>query len=152
MADQRRVHVEIKVEGAVPALPADPVRMSEALHGLLGSAVRWSRSGGRVDVLVGVKRDHAVVSVTNGDPESSVEEMKRLLLPVDLGRLKGGLSEARTVLTLASVKRTVEAHRGAIHADTDADRGPTLTLTLPIGHAREGGIPGQRRHRAHSGG
>jgi hypothetical protein len=44
-------------------------------------------------VLVGVRRDQAVVSVINEDPESSVEEMKRMLLPVDLARLKGGLPE-----------------------------------------------------------
>jgi signal transduction histidine kinase len=152
MADHRRVPVEIKVDGGVPVMAADPVRMSEALHGLLASAVRWSRSGGRVEVMIGVRRDQAVVSVTNADPESSVEEMKRMLLPVDLGRLKGGLPEARTALTLASVKRTVEAHRGTIHVDTEADRGPTLTLTLPIGHARGGGVQVARRHRAHSGG
>jgi signal transduction histidine kinase len=103
-------------------------------------------------VLVGVRRDQAVVSVTNEDPESSVEEMKRMLLPVDLARLKGGLPEARTALTLASVKPTVEAHRGAIHADTDADRGPTLTLSLPIAHPRGGSVQAARRHRAHGGG
>src|SRR5258706_15326355 len=106
--------------------------MSQALHDLLASAIRWSQSGGKVTVSVSARRDHAVVSIVTESPESSAEAVKHLLAPVDLRRLKGGLAEARMALTLASVKRTIDAHRGAIQSDSGADKGATVTVMLPL--------------------
>jgi signal transduction histidine kinase len=152
LAEPRRVRIEVSADAEVPTLAADPVRMSQALHDLLASAIRWSQFGGKVTVSVSARREYAVVSIVNENPESAAEAMKHLLAPVDLRRLKGGLAEARTALTLASVKRTIDAHRGVIQSDCGVDKEATVTVMLPISRrARPGAAQDPKRHQAHGG-
>jgi signal transduction histidine kinase len=152
LAEPRRIRIEVSADTEVPTLPADPVRMSQALHDLLASAIRWSQSGGKVTVSVSARRDYAVVAIVNENPEVSADAVKHLLAPVDLRRLKGGLAEARMALTLASVKRTIDAHRGVIQSESDVDKGATITVMLPISRrARATGAQDAKRHQAHGG-
>jgi signal transduction histidine kinase len=152
LAEARYVRIEVSADAEVPTLAADPVRMSQALHDLLASAIRWSQSGGKVTVSVSARRDYAVVSILNENPESAAEAFKHLLAPVDLRRLKGGLAEARTALTLANVKRTIDAHRGVIQSDNDVDKGTTVTVMLPISRrAKPSAVQDPKRHQAHGG-
>jgi signal transduction histidine kinase len=150
VAEQRRVHFELSASDAIPPLAADPVRMSQALQDLLASAVRWSRPGGHVALTVNTHGNHATIRIAHENPDSSVEAVKYLLGPADLRRLKGGLAEARTAVTLARLRRTIEAHHGTIQAETDLAQGSTVTLTLPIARrARPGGDQEPKRRTTH---
>ena len=131
---------------------ADPVRTGQALRGLLTAAVKGSRAGGRVALTVTARWNHAVIAIANDGPDSSAEAVKYLLGPADLRRLKGGLAEARTALTMARVKRIIDAHRGTTQAESSPDQGFALTLTLPIARrAKSGGVPEPKRRLTQGG-
>jgi signal transduction histidine kinase len=132
-AEQRGV--TIGVDCSAPAgvrLQADPMRLEQALSGLLDNAVKFSPRGGHVRVSIAATDKDVRLSVRDrglGIPADKLETIFERFQQLDTSdaRKTGG-----TGLGLAISKRIIEAHGGLIQAFSDGPgTGATLSVTLP---------------------
>jgi signal transduction histidine kinase len=110
-------------------LTADLNRMRQVMANLLDNAVKYTPSGGRID-LQAFRRDHqAVIVVQDSGIGISAEEVPRIwnrLYRGDQSRSQRGLG-----LGLSLVKAVVQAHNGRIDVSSQPGRGSHFTLYLP---------------------
>ncbi|MGH2458427.1 MAG: ATP-binding protein [Chloroflexota bacterium] len=130
--------LSIDMPAKLPRFPADPVRIRQVLINLLYNAVRFTHQGGVV--ISAHLTDHdAIVSVRDtgvGIPAEGIthlfEEFRQLQAP-SRGHIGSGLG-------LAVCKRFVELHGGTIWADSEPDRGTTISFALPL-HDNVAAVP-----------
>ncbi len=111
---------------------ADPDRLSQVFVNLIDNAIRHTPRGGRVKIELDARDSDAVVRVRDngeGIPYRDVPHIFERFYVVDRSRRResGGAG-----LGLAIVKGIVDAHGGAISAESMLGRGTTFTVRIPI--------------------
>jgi PAS domain S-box-containing protein len=112
---------------------ADPVRLTQIFANLLDNAVKYTPSGGRIELTAKHEGGEAVIAFRDtgiGIPRETLPHVFDLFAQVDrnLGRAQGGLG-----IGLALVKSLVEMHGGIVHAQSDgAGSGSIFTVRLPL--------------------
>ena len=110
-------------------LTADLNRMRQVMANLLDNAVKYTPSGGRIE-LQAFQRDHqAVIVVKDTGIGISAEETSKIwnrLYRGDQSRSQRGLG-----LGLSLVKAVVQAHNGRIEVSSEPGVGSLFTLYLP---------------------
>ena len=133
VADAKGVTLSILPSpGADPVVAtADRTRLEQVAANLIDNAVKYTPSGGRVDVEVARDDGHAVLRVRDTGPGIPHDELPRIwdrLFRGDTSRAERGLG-----LGLSLVKAIVEAHGGTVGVDSEPARGSTFTVSLPLG-------------------
>lgn len=127
----REKNIRFSVRGTRITVLADSRAMAQILINLLDNAVKYSRSGGSVQVSVTQKDEFAFVDITDngiGIPES---ELPRLF--TKFFRAPNAVATERgTGLGLVVVKTLVEAQGGKIFVQTKEGEGSTFTISLPL--------------------
>jgi signal transduction histidine kinase len=109
---------------------ADRTRLEQVAANLIDNAVKYTPSGGRVDVEVLRDADAAVLRVRDTGPGIPADELPRIfdrLFRGDTSRAERGLG-----LGLSFVRAIVEAHGGVVEVSSEAGRGSTFTVRLPL--------------------
>lgn len=150
LAASKRVNLELKVERPAPTVLADALKIGHALNTLLSSAVRCSPADARIEVRVGARAKHAVVTLRSEHPGSLARDLTSLFHSSQ-GSRKPGLSEERAALTLGMAKRIVAGHRGTIQVGEGAARGSVLTLNLPISSEEPAAAHARKAQRSRAG-
>ncbi len=133
LADQAHLSVAYTVEAAELLVDADPGRLQQIITNLLTNAVKFTPTGGRIDLKL--TRAHSFASIEISDTGKGID---RHFLPYIFDRFKqadssntrqqGGLG-----LGLAIVRHLVEIHGGIIRAASDGvGKGTTFTVLLPV--------------------
>jgi signal transduction histidine kinase len=120
------VVVRANVSADLPPVVADPVRLRGVINNLLNNAVRHTPAGGSVTIAAERRGNDLEVSVTDTGEGIAPE-----LLPRIFDRFVRGPGSRGTGLGLAIAKDVVEAHGGAISAESQAGVGTTVRFTLP---------------------
>ncbi len=111
-------------------LNADANRMRQVMANLMDNAVKYTPSGGRID-LDAFQRDHqAVITIKDTGAGISSEDAPKIwnrLYRGDQSRSQRGLG-----LGLSLVKAVVQAHNGRIEVSSKPGAGSLFTLYLPI--------------------
>jgi two-component system phosphate regulon sensor histidine kinase PhoR len=111
---------------------ADPDRLSQVFVNLIDNALRHTRSGGRIAIELDARGSDAVVRIRDtgeGIPYRDVPRIFERFYVVDRSRQR---ESSGAGLGLAIVKGIVDAHGGAISAESTVGRGTTFTIRLPI--------------------
>ncbi|MGG6264514.1 PAS domain-containing protein [Leptolyngbya sp. AN03gr2] len=133
-AEAKGVIVRSQIEQSIDSVTGDPARLQQVITNLLTNAVKFTPSGGRVDVELSVV-DSSTVEIVVRDTGKGIEPE---FLPHvfdrfsqaddDSSRYKDGLG-----LGLAISRHLVELHKGTIWADSAGrDQGATFTVRLPL--------------------
>ncbi len=119
-----------------PVTLADPQRINQVMDNLLSNALKFTPSGGRVQVRV----DHtsgtdvtpeAIVAVTDTGPGMAPKELEKLFTP--FYRTQSATESAEgTGLGLSVAKGIVETHHGRIEVESRPGQGATFTVRLPL--------------------
>ncbi len=131
-AEAKGVRIQTLLQAGDPVL-GDAVRLQQVVSNLLDNAVKFTPSGGRVQVSTQRPDSHIelVVSDTGqGMPPEFVPHVFDLFRQEEAGsrRRHGGLG-----LGLAIARQIVEMHAGTIKAESGGtDQGSTFTVTLPV--------------------
>jgi len=138
-ADGRAAEIVTDIAANVPPVGGDRVQLSQALHNLIGNAMKYGRAG--TPVTVKLWRDASnMVRLSVGDegdgiPPEHIPRLTERFYRVDSGRSRalGG-----TGLGLAIVKHIVERHRGRLDIASQVGRGTVVTILLPVALSSKG--------------
>ncbi|MBV8530468.1 MAG: PAS domain-containing protein [Candidatus Eremiobacteraeota bacterium] len=111
---------------------ADPDRLSQVFVNLIDNALRHTRGGGRIRIELDARDSDAVLRVRDtgdGIPYRDLPHIFERFYVVDRSRTRGSGGAG---LGLAIVKGIVDAHGGAISAESMLGRGTAFTIRLPI--------------------
>ena len=121
-----------------PVIPAEQTRLQQALSNLLGNAIKFTQSGGKVTLRITEddKGQKIVVEVMDNGPGIAGDELPRIFDDFYRGRDApiGGAG-----VGLSNTKRIIEAHGGRIWAESpypESEKGARFTFTLPKGKAK----------------
>jgi len=109
---------------------ADGTRLEQVAANLLDNAVKYTPTGGRVDVRARTEGGTAQLVVRDTGPGIPADELPRIfdrLFRGDSSRAERGLG-----LGLSLVKAIVEAHGGTVTAASELGHGATFTVNLGI--------------------
>jgi signal transduction histidine kinase len=114
----------------------DEAQLERALINLVDNAIKYSGTGGRIEVAVAEEGAYATVRVTDDGPGIAPSDQPRIFerfYRVDRSRARemGG-----TGLGLSIVKHIAQAHGGSVELSSALGSGSTFTLRLP-----RGGVP-----------
>jgi signal transduction histidine kinase len=118
--------------GPAPPLAGDRARIGQLLDNLVSNAVKFTPSGGRVDVRVSSLRKRAVLEVR--DSGIGIPAGERQFLFQRFFRTSTATEQAiqGTGLGLAISKAIVEAHGGQIEVESEEGVGTTFRVKLPL--------------------
>jgi signal transduction histidine kinase len=123
--------LEVKVDGTLPLLEADPVLLRRALDNLLDNAGKYSDPGTTVRLLARPTADGLQVEVADQGMGIDAKDMPHLFTPF----FRGDRSRARKTggvgLGLALARRIVVAHGGSLTLESQPGVGTTARVTLP---------------------
>jgi signal transduction histidine kinase len=128
------VEVVTDMRSAQPTLLADPRHLEQVVTNLVLNAVQAMPGAGQLTVCVRDDGPETVVlSVSDNGVGIAPEHLPRVFEPLFTTKSKG------IGLGLALAKILVEAHGGAIAAESERGKGTTLTVRLPAATARGAG-------------
>jgi two-component system phosphate regulon sensor histidine kinase PhoR len=138
-ADTRAAEIVADIAANLPPVGGDRIQLSQALHNLIGNAMKYGRAG--TPVTVKLWRDTSnMVRLSIGDegdgiPPEHIPRLTERFYRVDSGRSRalGG-----TGLGLAIVKHIVERHRGRLDIASQVGRGTVVTILLPAALSSKG--------------
>ena len=122
-----------EVPPALPALRADPRRVSQVLGNLVSNAIKFTASGGTITVRARVEGAFVRVEVVDrgiGILPENHERIFQAFTQVDMTNTRpiGGVG-----LGLSIVKALVEEHGGEVGVESEGEcRGSTFWFTLPV--------------------
>jgi signal transduction histidine kinase/CheY-like chemotaxis protein len=132
-AEAKNLELVTHIDGEVPAVRADADRLQQVVWNLLSNAVRFTPTGGRIDVSLRAVGENAEICVADtgiGLPADFLPYAFEPFRQADSGttREHGGLG-----LGLAIVRHIVELHGGTVRAASPGDgQGASFIVTLPI--------------------
>jgi signal transduction histidine kinase len=129
VAEEKKISV-ILDQPAPAELPADAIRLGQAVNNLLDNALKYTPAGGTVTLALRDEPRAVVLTVSDngpGVPLAEREAIFRRLYRSDASRSQRGLG-----LGLSLVKAIVEAHGGTVSVESRLGAGSTFTLQLPM--------------------
>lgn len=132
-AAQKGLALEVEPDEAEIKAFFDHEKIQRVLSNLVGNAIKFTPSGGKIGISVYENEEHVYVSVTDngeGIPQSHHPKIFEEFYQLESGRRKKG-----TGLGLAICKRIVSAHRGKIWVDSAPQQGSRFTFSLPAAHS-----------------
>jgi Signal transduction histidine kinase len=119
---------------AIP-IDADAIRLAQAFDNLISNAIKFTPTGGRVDVAVAQARDRTTLTVSDTGMGLTAAEIERLFEP--FFRTDSAKQIQGTGLGLPIVKAIVEAHDGTINITSEPNIGTSFTISLPLARPLE---------------
>lgn len=135
-ANQHGIVLDYQIPTDIPAIQADAEKIQRVLANLLDNALKFTPSGGQVDLCLSQQDSHVLISVRDTGPGVPEEFRERIFerfaqVPGAPGRRRG------TGLGLAFSKLAVEAHGGRIWVEGNEDQGSRFCIQLPIDAGRQ---------------
>jgi PAS domain S-box-containing protein len=131
------ITLDASFDESVDTILGDPNRLQQVVWNLLSNSIKFTPSGGRVEVRLENGDGHAQVIVRDTGCGISKEFLPHVFdrfrqADSSYTRQHGGLG-----LGLAIVRHMVEMHGGAVQAESPGEGlGATFTVKLPLGRAR----------------
>ena len=127
-ADAAQVALTTEIAANLPTLNLDPARIRQVLENLITNALRYTPSGGKINVqLTANSKQAAIVTVSDTGKGIAPEE-----LPHIFDRMYKSSDSRGAGLGLAIAKNLIAAHGGEISAQSELGKGTTIRFTLPI--------------------
>jgi signal transduction histidine kinase len=118
--------------GLIPQISADPIRLEQVLTNLLSNALRYTPTGGQIELSLASTDDSVWLRVHDsgpGIPEQALPYIFERFYRVDKSRAR---AEGGTGLGLAIARQLARLHGGDLTATNHAAGGALFTLILPV--------------------
>jgi PAS domain S-box-containing protein len=128
--DNRGISLKLRPARQLPLTPIDLTQIQQVLVNLVKNAMQATMRGGSITIQTGESADAVWVSVADTGAGIPTEQLNRIFEPFYTTKKKG------TGLGLMIVQRIVRAHGGHIEVESQAGRGTTFRIWLPL-HERK---------------
>lgn len=135
----KQVALETEIPPNLPLIKVDPARMTQVLLNLLGNALQYTPSGGRVTIQSAVSNQQIgdgrslQILITDTGIGLTAEQLRPIFerfYRADKSRSRAGGGSG---IGLTISKHLVEAHNGRLTAASPGlNQGSTFTITLPV--------------------
>jgi signal transduction histidine kinase len=136
---------EIELTASTQELPVqlqgDPARLAQVLDNLVSNALKFTPSGGRVEVSLQAVDGVAIVEVSDTGLGLGEDEHDQLFERFFRSSRASENAIPGTGLGLAIAKTIVERHGGRIRLESALDVGTTVRVELPLSLAERGRSP-----------
>jgi signal transduction histidine kinase/CheY-like chemotaxis protein len=145
-ADAKAIRIRTKIDVHADSVVGDPARLQQVVWNLLMNAIKFTPSGGEIDVAL--RRDASSLAISIADTGQGIAPD---MLPHVFERFRQADSSSTRAhgglgIGLALVKHLVELHGGTVVAQSAGQgRGATFTVRLPVALMEvpaEGGVSG----------
>jgi len=129
LAAEKSIHMESTAQDGLPTITADAGRILQVLSNLVGNAIKFTPSGGRI--VLRADRDPLGVrfSVRDTGPGIPPDHLTEIFAPL----WQGNRADRRGIgLGLSIAKGIVEAHGGRIWSESPKAEGTTFHFTLGV--------------------
>ena len=126
-ADSAQVQLLVNTPGDLPPLDLDPVRLREVIGNLINNALRYTPTGGLIEITATQTDSHITLTVRDTGSGISAED-----LPHIFDRFYKSEQSRGTGLGLAIARNLVTAHSGEIAVQSQLGGGSTFRITLPV--------------------
>lgn len=129
-AERAGLEVRLNCSEDLPLVMADAPRLLQALVNLLHNAIKFTPSGGHIELSAELNGDQVLFKVTDTGIGISSEDIHRIFerfYKADRARSSGG-----TGLGLAIARHMIETHGGEIGVESTVGRGSVFYFGIPI--------------------
>ena len=132
MADKAGVNYDVTIADVLPHVRADAAKLRQILINLLGNAVKFTPSGGKVSLSAAATPDGGL-QFRIADTGIGIPKDKIAVAMSPFGQVDSGLSRRYdgTGLGLPLTKRLVELHGGTFELTSESGKGTIVTVHLP---------------------
>ena len=131
-AESKDLQLSLDVRSPLPNLFGDAYRIETILANLVGNAIKYTPSGGRIAVVVEERSGSVCVSVSDTGPGIPAHELEHVFDRFYQTKDSPNRSAGGVGIGLALAKELAELHGGAIEVDSSVGVGTTFTVALPI--------------------
>ncbi|MCK9375503.1 MAG: ATP-binding protein [Syntrophobacterales bacterium] len=126
---ERGVAFRLETRTDIPPISFDPGQIRQVLINLFKNALEAMGDGGELRVQADLRRDHLVLTITDMGHGIPADQLPNLFTPFFTTK------EGGTGLGLTIVQGLITQHQGDISIDSEAGRGTTCTIRLPLASA-----------------
>jgi signal transduction histidine kinase len=128
---QDEVRVIAQVNGTLPRVRGDRIRLRQIVQNLVDNAVKYSPAGAEVRVTARTDDGHVRVAVEDDGPGIPFTDQKLIFDKFGRAAIDGG-TKPGTGLGLFIARSIAEAHGGSLEVDSAPEQGAVFTLELPL--------------------
>jgi len=133
-AEAKGVKLAFELPPKFPSIEADRDRLGQAIHNLIGNALKYTPSKGTVTITVEFDpADAMTVRVEDSGIGISIEDQSRIFERFCRANDERIESISGTGLGLAISQEIAKMHGGQILVESELDQGSTFILTIPSG-------------------
>lgn len=132
LVDQKRIELAIRIGANLPKVVADIERIQQALSNLIGNAIKFTPTGGKVVIEALADSDKVTVSIADTGIGISEEDLPRVF---DRYWQSTRTNRQGAGLGLAIAKGIIESHGGNLWLESRIGKGTVAQFSLPVANA-----------------
>jgi signal transduction histidine kinase len=145
-AAAKHIVLAVTLDETLGPIAADPDRVQQIVWNLVSNAIKFTPSGGRVDVRLSTRADEAIISVKDTGIGFDRQVAAHMFERLHQGDGSSTRQYSGLGLGLGIVRHLVELHGGSVTASSlGADAGSRFEVRLPIVAADAAAIEDRRR-------
>ncbi len=133
LAVEKRQMLEVKLSPQLPAIQADKEKLAAAMTNLIGNAIKYTPSEGRVSVRVHADQGRFVMEVEDDGIGIAPEDQQKLGTKFFRSGDRRVQAANGSGLGLAFTREVARLHGGELLITSQLDQGSCFTLELPLG-------------------
>ncbi len=131
-ADEKNIHLNIKVDPKLPEVRGNYEELSRAFANLINNAIKYSPKNSNVNINVKKTKAHVTISIEDRGIGMSEEDLSRIFTEFFRGKNAVSKKISGTGLGLAIANRIIEDHNGYFDVKSKLNEGSVFTIVLPV--------------------
>ena len=133
---EKRLTLSVDIPATLPSFDADRRALVQILLNLMSNAVKFTEPNGAIVVSAKVLDDDMVITVSDNGIGIAEDKLSRIAEPFFQSNSNPHIAQEGTGLGLSIIKLLIEAHGGTLDIESQLGEGSTVTVRLPLSHAR----------------
>ncbi len=134
--ERKDLVVDVAMDDTLPKIQADRRSVRQMVTNLLTNAVKFTPSGGRINIATLRDGDTVLLTVRDTGVGIPQEDLDRITEPFERGVQDYSQQQEGTGLGLALTKSLVEMHGGTVEITSRVGEGTAVQLRLPVSQPR----------------
>jgi len=136
LTETPRHAITLDTQADLPTVWGDRVQLRQALVNLIGNAIKYTPTGGRITVRSREADEELLVNVEDNGLGIPADRLPNLFKRFYRAKQPGTEAIGGTGLGLSLVKAVIEGHSGRVWVQSQENKGSTFGFALPLDHTR----------------